>query len=112
MVYFTWPIEESRTTAVGLGGIIIAFWFGSTLDKTYIDFQRPRNLSTKIIASILVVFGLVLLNKYLEQFFKVVLLDYNFETLTSSLILGLYISLIGPLIISLFNFNEKKFTDR
>ena len=112
LVYFTWPIEESRTTAAGLGGIIIAFWLGSTLDKTYIDFQRPRNLSMKIIASILVIFGLVFLNKYLEQFFEIVHLDYNLETLTSSLILGVYISLIGPLIISLFNFNEKKFTER
>ena len=112
LIYFAWPIEENRTTAAGLGGIIIAFWFGYTINKTYINFQRSKNLLLRIIASILAIFGLVFLNKYLELFFETVLLNHNFETLTSSLILGVYISLIGPFIISLFVFSEKKFTER
>tara|TARA_B100001093_G_C26566863_1_gene901195 strand:- start:495 stop:878 length:384 start_codon:yes stop_codon:yes gene_type:complete len=109
LVYFTWPIEESKTTAAGLGGIIIAFWFGSTVDKTYIKFQKPKNFLINIIVSFLTISGLVFLNKYLEKFFELLQFNNNYEILTSSLILGIYISLIGPLIISLFNFNKKKF---
>ena len=79
----------------------MGFWIGQTIDKKYFNFESPKNLLLKVMSAILAVFGFIQLNKNIDQILEIIQLSHSIETMASSLLLGLYISLIAPFILSL-----------
>ena len=106
LFYLAWPLEENRIVAVALGSLIMGFWTGQTINRKYFNFESPKNLLLKILSAILAVFGFIQLNKNIDQILEIIQLSHSIETMASSLLLGLYISLIAPFILSLMRLQK------
>jgi hypothetical protein len=106
LFYLAWPLEENRIVAVTLGSLIMGFWIGQTIDRKYFNFESPKNLLLKILSAILAVFGFIQLNKNIDQILEMIHLNHSIETIASSLLIGLYISLIAPFILSLMRLQK------
>ena len=104
--YFVWPIEENRVVVAGLGALIITFWIGYTLDKSYFFFKKPKNLMLKSLISVIATIGFIQLNSSIERIFSFIQINQNIETTVSSILLGIYISFIVPLILNFLS-NKK-----
>ena len=108
LFYLVWPIEESRIVALALGSLIIGFWLGQKIDEEYFSFKSPEKLLIKMLSSTIALVGFIQINNLLEQTLEVLQLNHNIEAIVSSLILGLYISIIAPFVLSMIKLQVKR----
>ena len=108
LFYLFWPIEENRTVALALGSLIIGFWLGQKIDEKYFSFKSPEKLLIKMLSATIALVGFIQINNLLEQTLEVLQLNHNIEAIVSSLILGLYISIIAPFILSMIKLQVKR----
>jgi len=108
LFYLVWPIEESKIVALAQGSLIIGFWLGQKIDDEYFSFKSPEKLLLKIMSAIIALVGFIQINKFLEQILEVLQLNHNIEAIVSSLILGLYISIIAPFVLSMIKLQVKR----
>lgn len=108
LFYLIWPIEESRIVALALGNLIIGFWLGQKIDEEYFSFKSPEKLLIKMLSATIALVGFIQINNFLEQTLEVLQLNHNIEAIVSSLILGLYISIIAPFVLSMIKLQVKR----
>ena len=108
LFYLVWPIEESRIVALALGSLIIGFWLGQKIDEKYFSFKSPEKLLIKMLSATIALVGFIQINNFLEQTLEVLQLNHNIEAMVSSLILGLYISIIAPFVLSMIKLQVKR----
>ena len=106
-IFLIWPAESDRIIVVALGSLIIGFWFGHTIDNIYFNFHSPKNIALKILSAALALVGFILLNSKINQLFELTQINHGIEVFISSLTLGLYISILAPLILSLMKLQYK-----
>ena len=103
---FIWP-NDDNSIVLGLGFLIIGFWFGQFIDKRNFEFNNSFNLTSKFISGIIALVGFVLFDQLIEKLFNLISDNYLIDTIISSSILGFYISFI-----SLFILNTIKLQNR
>ena len=108
LFYLTWPEGGDKIVAVALGSLVIGFFIGQIIDSKYFKFESPQNLAIKVSSTILALIGFIQLNRSVDQILEIINFNHNIEAVASSLLLGLYISLIAPLMLSLLRLQTKK----
>ena len=108
LLYLTWPDGEDKIVSVALGSLVMGFFIGQIIDIKYFNFESPQNLAFKILSTILALAGLIQLNRSVDQILEIINFNYSVEAAASSLVIGLYISLIAPLILSFLQLQTKK----
>ena len=108
LLYLTWPDGEDKIVSVALGSLVMGFFIGQIIDIRYFNFESPQNLAFKILSTILALAGLIQLNRSVDQILEIINFNYSVEAAASSLVIGLYISLIAPLILSFLQLQTKK----
>ena len=108
LLYLTWPDGEDKIVSVALGSLVIGFFIGQIIDIKYFNFESPQNLAFKILSTILALAGLIQLNRSVDQILEIINFNHSIEAAASSLVIGLYISLIAPLILSFLQLQTKK----
>ena len=103
---FIWP-NDDNSIVLGLGFLIIGFWFGQFIDKRNFEFNNSFNLTSKFISGIIALVGFVLFDQLIEKLINLTSDNYLIDTIISSSILGFYISFI-----SLFILNTIKLQNR
>ena len=89
-----WPNKDIEPI-IGLGPLIISFWFGQFLDKKYYQFNNSLNFTPKLISAIIALFGFIFLNYLIDIFLMFFNFNHIIEMIISSSILGLYISYVS-----------------
>ena len=108
LLYLTWPDGEDKIVSVALGSLVIGFFIGQIIDIKYFNFESPQNLAFKILSTILALAGFIQLNRSVDQILEIINFNHSVEAAASSLVIGLYISLIAPLILSFLQLQTKK----
>ena len=108
LLMLLWPSKDGEIIVLGLGGLIIGFWLGQKIDSTFLNYAQPKNIYLKILSSVIAVVGFVALNNQLEKLFGFIQFNNNFEIAFSSLILGLYITIIAPTILFYLRLQTKE----
>ena len=108
LLYLTWPDGEDKIVSVALGSLVVGFFIGQIIDIKYFNFESPQNLVFKILSTILALAGFIQLNRSIDQILEIINFNYNIEAVISYFLLGLYISLIAPLMLSLLQLQTKK----
>lgn len=108
LLYLTWPDGEDKIVSVALGSLVMGFFIGQIIDIKYFNFESPQNLAFKILSTILALAGLIQLNRSVDQILEIINFNHSIEAAASSLVIGLYISLIAPLILSFLQLQTKK----
>ena len=108
LLYLTWPDGEDKIVSVALGSLVMGFFIGQIIDIKYFNFESPQNLAFKILSTILALAGFIQLNRSVDQILEIINFNYSVEAAASSLVIGLYISLIAPLILSFLQLQTKK----
>ena len=108
LLYLTWPDGEDKIVSVALGSLVMGFFIGQIIDIKYFNFESPQNLAFKILSTTLALAGLIQLNRSVDQILEIINFNYSVEAAASSLVIGLYISLIAPLILSFLQLQTKK----
>ena len=108
LLYLTWPDGEDKIVSVALGSLVIGFFIGQIIDIKYFNFESPQNLAFKILSTILALAGFIQLNRSIDQILEIINFNHSVEAAASSLVIGLYISLIAPLILSFLQLQTKK----
>ena len=108
LLYLTWPDGEDKIVSVALGSLVMGFFIGQIIDIKYFNFESPQNLAFKILSTILALAGLIQLNRSVDQILEIINFNHSVEAAASSLVIGLYISLIAPLILSFLQLQTKK----
>ena len=108
LLYLTWPDGEDKIVSVALGSLVIGFFIGQIIDIKYFNFESPQNLAFKILSTILALAGFIQLNRSVDQILEIINFNHSVEVAASSLVIGLYISLIAPLILSFLQLQTKK----
>ena len=108
LLYLTWPDGEDKIVSVALGSLVMGFFIGQIIDIKYFNFESPQNLAFKILSTILALFGFIQLNRSVDQILEIINFNHSVEAAASSLVIGLYISLIAPLILSFLQLQTKK----
>jgi glycerophosphoryl diester phosphodiesterase len=108
LLYLTWPDGEDKIVSVALGSLVMGFFIGQIIDIRYFNFESPQNLAFKILSTILALAGFIQLNRSVDQILEIINFNYSVEAAASSLVIGLYISLIAPLILSFLQLQTKK----
>ena len=108
LLYLTWPDGENKIVSVALGSLVMGFFIGQIIDIKYFNFESPQNLAFKILSTILALAGFIQLNRSVDQILEIINFNYSVEAAASSLVIGLYISLIAPLILSFLQLQTKK----
>ena len=108
LFYLTWPNAGDKIVAVAIGSLVMGFFVGQIIDIKYFNFESPQNLVIKISSTILALAGFIQLNRSIDQILEIINFNHNIEVLISSLLLGLYISLIAPLILNFLRLQTKK----
>ena len=108
LLYLTWPDGEDKIVSVALGSLVIGFFIGQIIDIKYFNFESPQNLAFKILSTILALAGFIQLNRSVDQILEIINFNHSIEAAASSLVIGLYISLIAPLILSFLQLQTKK----
>ena len=86
----------------------MGFFIGQIIDIKYFNFESPQNLAFKILSTILALAGFIQLNRCVDQILEIINFNNSVEAAASSLVIGLYISLIAPLILSFLQLQAKK----
>lgn len=108
LLYLTWPDGEDKIVSVALGSLVVGFFIGQIIDIKYFNFESPQNLAFKILSTILALAGFIQLNRSVDQILEIINFNHSVEAAASSLVIGLYISLIAPLILSFLQLQTKK----
>ena len=108
LLYLTWPDGEDKIVSVALGSLVMGFFIGQIIDIKYFNFESPQNLAFKILSTTLALAGLIQLNRSVDQILEIINFNHSIEAAASSLVIGLYISLIAPLILSFLQLQTKK----
>ena len=108
LLYLTWPDAEDKIVSVVLGSLVMGFFIGQIIDIKYFNFESPQNLAFKILSTILALAGFIQLNRSVDQILEIINFNHSVEAAASSLVIGLYISLIAPLILSFLQLQTKK----
>ena len=108
LLYLTWPDGEDKIVSVALGSLVMGFFIGQIIDIKYFNFESPQNLAFKILSTILALAGFIQLNRSVDQILEIINFNHSVEAAASSLVIGLYISLIAPLILSFLQLQTKK----
>jgi len=108
LLYLTWPDGEDKIVSVALGSLVMGFFIGQIIDIKYFNFESPQNLAFKILSTILALAGFIQLNRSVDQILEIINFNHSVEAAVSSLVIGLYISLIAPLILSFLQLQTKK----
>jgi glycerophosphoryl diester phosphodiesterase len=108
LLYLTWPDGEDKIVSVALGSLVMGFFIGQIIDIKYFNFESPQNLAFKILSTILALAGFIQLNRSVDQILEIINFNHSIEAAASSLVIGLYISLIAPLILSFLQLQTKK----
>ena len=108
LLYLTWPDGEDKIVSVALGSLVMGFFIGQIIDIKYFNFESPQNLAFKILSTILALAGFIQLNRSVDQILEIINFNHSVEAAASSLVIGLYISLIAPLILSFLHLQTKK----
>ena len=108
LLMLLWPSKDGEIIVLGLGGLIIGFWLGQKIDSTFLNYAQPKNIYLKILSSVIAVVGFIALNNQLEKLFGFIQFNNNFEIAFSSLILGLYITIIAPTILFYLRLQTKE----
>ena len=108
LLYLTWPDGEDKIVSVALGSLVMGFFIGQIIDIKYFNFESPQNLAFKILSTTLALAGLIQLNRSVDQILEIINFNHSVEAAASSLVIGLYISLIAPLILSFLQLQTKK----
>ena len=108
LLYLTWPDGEDKIVSVALGSLVVGFFIGQIIDIKYFNFESPQNLAFKILSTILALAGFIQLNRSVDQILEIINFNHSIEAAASSLVIGLYISLIAPLILSFLQLQTKK----
>ena len=108
LLYLTWPDGEDKIVSVALGSLVVGFFIGQIIDIKYFNFESPQNLVFKILSTILALAGFIQLNRSVDQILEIINFNHSIEAAASSLVIGLYISLIAPLILSFLQLQTKK----
>jgi glycerophosphoryl diester phosphodiesterase len=108
LLYLTWPDGEDKIVSVALGSLVMGFFIGQIIDIKYFNFESPQNLAFKILSTILALAGLIQLNRSVDQILEIINFNHSIVAAASSLVIGLYISLIAPLILSFLQLQTKK----
>ena len=108
LLYLTWPDGEDKIVSVALGSLVVGFFIGQIIDIRYFNFESPQNLAFKILSTILALAGFIQLNRSVDQILEIINFNHSVEAAASSLVIGLYISLIAPLILSFLQLQTKK----
>ena len=108
LLYLTWPDGEDKIVSVALGSLVMGFFIGQIIDIKYFNFESPQNLAFKILSTLLALAGLIQLNRSVDQILEIINFNHSIEAAASSLVIGLYISLIAPLILSFLQLQTKK----
>ena len=108
LLYLTWPDGGNKIVSVALGSLVMGFFIGQIIDIKYFNFESPQNLAFKILSTILALAGFIQLNRSVDQILEIINFNHSVEAAASSLVIGLYISLIAPLILSFLQLQTKK----
>ena len=108
LLYLTWPDGEDKIVSVALGSLVMGFFIGQIIDIKYFNFESPQNLAFKILSTILALAGFIQLNRSVDQILEIINFNHSVEAAVSSLVIGLYISLMAPLILSFLQLQTKK----
>lgn len=108
LLYLTWPDGEDKIVSVAIGSLVMGFFIGQIIDIKYFNFESPQNLAFKILSTILALAGFIQLNRSVDQILEIINFNHSVEAAASSLVIGLYISLIAPLILSFLQLQTKK----
>ena len=108
LLYLTWPDGEDKIVSVALGSLVMGFFIGQIIDIKYFNFESPQNLAFKILSTILALACFIQLNRSVDQILEIINFNHSVEAAASSLVIGLYISLIAPLILSFLQLQTKK----
>ncbi|MDC3262860.1 phosphatase PAP2 family protein [Pelagibacterales bacterium] len=108
LLYLTWPDGEDKIVSVALGSLVMGFFIGQIIDIKYFNFESPQNLAFKILSTILALAGFIQLNRSVDQILEIINFNHSVEAAVSYLVIGLYISLIAPLILSFLQLQTKK----
>lgn len=108
LLYLTWPDGEDKIVSLAIGSLVMGFFIGQIIDIKYFNFESPQNLAFKILSTILALAGFIQLNRSVDQILEIINFNHSVEAAASSLVIGLYISLIAPLILSFLQLQTKK----
>ena len=108
LLYLTWPDGEDKIVSLAIGSLVMGFFIGQIIDIKYFNFESPQNLAFKILSTILALAGFIQLNRSVDQILEIINFNHSIEAAASSLVIGLYISLIAPLILSFLQLQTKK----
>ena len=93
-----WPNEDT-SIVIGLGLLIIGFWLGQFIDQKYFKFSNSFNFSFKLTSSIIALIGFITLDQIIEKALTFFNTGHLIEIITSSSILGIYISFISLFVL-------------
>jgi glycerophosphoryl diester phosphodiesterase len=97
-LFLTWP-GKGPGAVYGYGVFLFGFWIGVLIEKKKIHYQKASSVLRLVLAGILGVAGLMLLRKGLGAAFNAIAPNNAILGLLLALILGLYMTAIGPWVL-------------